>query len=1244
MANFTVTNLNDSGAGSLRAAIQASNAGPAGIANTISFGVAGTIVLASDLPSIINPTSIVAGNPAVGSAPTVGINFNGHAGLVFAAGSDGSQLVGVSVGNAQGHGITLNASSIVLNNNYVGVALNGSALGNTGDGVYVSATSSGNQIGYNPDAAAVVTNVISGNGGNGISLHGSSSNTIVSNRIGTSVDGTTAIANGGNGIWVTQRSNGNTIGGDVIGVNAEGEPNDPTNDEGQGGPNGTQVIATPPLGNLVSGNGQNGILIDTRSQNNLLQGNFVGTDVTGNAPLGNAGDGIAINGANNNSLIGCLVDQNPFVYYNVVSGNGANGLHVTNSNNVLVQANFFGIGANNAVTVGNALNGILIDGSSRNTKLGGIIPLGNVSSGNGENGVEVADTASGFLSFNTFAGLFAFYGAAPNGNDGLLITSTGGNQTVQTNIFSGNLNNGMEIAGNASGVTAFPNAIGISFQGNTALPNGNNGVLITDTAHGNTIGGTGILELTISVRNTLSGNVNYGLAITGQAYDNKVFANGIGTDIRETAAVPNGAGGILLSSTGPGNVIGVPEIASTPGPAPANLLNVISGNNGPGITIAAGAHGSSVVNNWIGLDNTGQPVLPNSGLAIQNDSTGNLVYGNFGVVVVDDGQSATGLKVYGPSTLEVYDGGTVSRTTVYAGGTEVVYQGAVSHDTTVARDGTLQLLGGIPGDAVVSGTTTVKSGGILKAFGLGIASGATLSHEGAATAGAVLDNGKIQLKGGTFQADSLAVGTTAKGTVTQNDGATAIGGLLRVADGAGAAGSSYSLTSGLLSAAMLTVGAGGKFSQSGGGAFVSGAVIDDGSMSLSATSGLALLDAGSLAVGMTGVGSFTQNSGMAHVSGGLSIASGGAVAAGSAYTIKSGMLSAGSLSVATGGKFNQQAGATTVAGAVTDNGSISLTLGMFSATSLAIGSMADGRFKQTGGTAMVSGAITIASGGAAAVDSSYSISGGLLVAMGLIVDAGGSYSQSNGSTTIAGTVSDDGTISLTTGSFSAATLDIGSDSAGRFTQKGGFSTIGGTITISPGTASAADDSSFSMRGGTLNAAGLAIDAGGSFSQSGGTTTIGGDVSNGASLTVSGGTLAVGGDMNGTGKVSLGAGTLHVDGAVSSGQSLKFSSSVASLLELGQADMFHGTVAGFDGDDAIDLQDFAFASTSIAGVTGTGAAKTYTNVSLTDGTQTATIALYNQYANQFAVTASAYTLSADSQAMPGTLFELATPVT
>jgi parallel beta-helix repeat protein len=322
MANFTVTTLADSGPGSLRAAITAANATSPGSPNTITFDASlagGTITLASDLPSITNLTSIVASDTTAGSAPTIGINFNGHAGLTFAGGSQGSELIGLALGGASGNGVTLNAGNILLNNNYIGLALDGTARANTGDGVFVSSSSSGNHIGSNPDALSrVVTNVISSNGGNGITFQGSADNVVESNRIGTNVAGTAAMANGGNGIWVTAGANGNLIGGTASFDSDTGQQNDPTGDKGTT----TATIVTPPLGNLVSGNGANGIRIDTGSENNVLSGNFVGTDVTGDAALGNTLDGVSINGADNNSLIGCTFVDNPFIYYNVVSGNG----------------------------------------------------------------------------------------------------------------------------------------------------------------------------------------------------------------------------------------------------------------------------------------------------------------------------------------------------------------------------------------------------------------------------------------------------------------------------------------------------------------------------------------------------------------------------------------------------------------------------------------------------------------------------------------------------------------------------------------------------------------------------------------------------------------------------------------------------------------------------------------------------------------------------------------------------------
>src|SRR5262249_16421589 len=158
---------------------------------------------------------------------------------------------------------------------------------------------------------------------------------------------------------------------------------------------------------------------------------------------------------------------------------------------------------------------------------------------------------------------------------------------------------------------------------------------------------------------------------------------------------------------------------------------------------------------------------------------------------------------------------------------------------------------------------TVKSGGILDAFGLGIASGATLSQEGATTADDVVDNGRILLKAGAFQGDSLVVGTTAKGTLPQAAGTATISGPPRTAHGgpgsSAAADSAYALTLGSLNAGQLTVGVGGRFSQSGGTATIAGAVTNDGSISLSAGAiGATVFNAGSLSLGVGGQGLFTQ--------------------------------------------------------------------------------------------------------------------------------------------------------------------------------------------------------------------------------------------------------------------------------------------------------------------------------------------------------------------------------------------------
>jgi hypothetical protein len=615
----SVTTLNDSGTGSLRSAIQYANqltattsakarlASATGAQSTITFAVRGTIALQSDLPAISTKLVLDATSAPThsGTTPVVELNANGHAGLVFAAGSAGSQLLGLAVDNANGNGVTLDASSITLSSDYIGINLAGAAFGNQGDGIYISPTSSNNFIGLNPTAASgVVANVISGNTGNGLSLHESSGNTIVDNHIGTNAAGTAAISNSGDGIWITTASHDNEIGGTAYVDTATGQVNNPTGNKGTV----AAVFVVPPLGNLISGNGQNGIRIDIGSRNNVLNGNFIGTTADGDAAVGNIADGVLITNADDNSLIGCLFVNNPFVYYNVVAGNDMNGLHITSSNGVTVQANFFGTGADNTTLVPNKGDGILVDGSSQNTQVGGVIPLGNVSAGNALNGIEVAGTVANFTTFNTFGGLLAFKGAAPNGNDGLLITATGGNQTVRTNVFSGNAANGIEIGGNASGVTVDPNVVGLNTVGNAILSNNADGLLIDGTAHGNVIGG---YVNSVIPQNTFSGNGAYGLAIVGQAHGNVVFNSYIGSSVSGLAGLGNRAGGVYIGGTATNNTIGG---ANTDPNSPQS--NLISANLGIGVTLATGTSFSSVLNNQIGSNRFGLPTLPNFGLPI----------------------------------------------------------------------------------------------------------------------------------------------------------------------------------------------------------------------------------------------------------------------------------------------------------------------------------------------------------------------------------------------------------------------------------------------------------------------------------------------------------------------------------------------------------------------------------------------------------------------------------------------------
>lgn len=634
---FVVNTLADSGEGSLRQAILDANA-VTGI-DQITFAVAGTIAVGSTALPTVTDATVINGSAAPGYAgsPVVQIDFQNTDGLTLAAGANGSQLLGLSLVDAAGAGVTIAASNTTLAGNYIGLWGNGTTVeGNRGDGVLVLAGAYGNFIGVGSTESFALSNVISGNRGNGITINGND-NTVQANYIGTDSSGAVAIGNRGNGIQITDGATNNLIGGVAVTGNKPTPP--------------MPVYVRPPQGNLTSGNWGNGVLIDDGATGNQLSSNFIGTDATGNAALGNRRDGVAIVNADGNRLIGTADDLNPFNYYNVVSGNRGNGLRITDSNQTTVWANFFGIGADNSTPVANGGDGMLVNGDSLGVKAGGPIPLGNVMAGNRRFGIEIADTAGGVLLWNEFTGLAAFGRAVGNGAGGILVTSSNpyfnpdnpitpntfeptnasNSNEIRTCLVGGNRGNGIQFLGNAHGAQVTATAVGTDETIAKKVPNAGNGIVIGGNSSNIYIGGYApsieyLLSDGFGVH--VGANDGWGIVVQGNAHDVSIVNTrvGLGAGVRYEFPLPNAQGGIKVgwgtSNITIGGPIGVPdprspfnnEIALNGGPGLSiwSAKNVtvqgvgIEYNHGDGIFVSGGVHGTTVSSSTIsGNDGSG---------------------------------------------------------------------------------------------------------------------------------------------------------------------------------------------------------------------------------------------------------------------------------------------------------------------------------------------------------------------------------------------------------------------------------------------------------------------------------------------------------------------------------------------------------------------------------------------------------------------------------------------------------------
>ena len=123
-------------------------------------------------------------------------------------------------------------------------------------------------------------------------------------------------------------------------------------------------------------------------------------------------------------------------------------------------------------------------------------------------------------------------------------------------------------------------------------------------------------------------------------------------------------------------------------------------------------------------------------------------------------------------------------------------------------------------------------------------------------------------------------------------------------------------------------------------------------------------------------------------------------------------------------------------------------------------------------------------------------------------------------------------------------------------------------------------------------------------------------------------------MSGTGSALIdGVATFEMGGAF--GENVTLDAGANATLKIDHAADFSGTVAGFDGNDVLDLADLAFGSNTTLGYAA-NSNNTGGTLTASDGTHTANIELLGQYM------ASSFAMSADG--VGGTLIHDLAPAT
>jgi parallel beta-helix repeat protein len=480
---------------------------------------------------------------------------------------------------------TVSLSGVVIQGNRIGTNAAGTAALGNGGGIFMDSAVQNVTIG---GTGAGMGNLISGNY-NGINT-AASNVTIQGNLIGTNAAGTAAVANSNHGIVVggsnvliggTASGAGNLISGnDDLGIGI-GQTSGPISI--QGNTIGTDVTGSYALGNagggiesaasggvtiggassarnLISGNAGDGV--DGGGTGDVIEGNFIGTDVSGTRAVPN-GDGfrggIQLGGAGET------------VAGNLLSGNNGPGILLWNTSGNTIENNLIGTNLTGNVALPNQGVGVWLLQNDESNQIGAA-GAGNVISGNTLDGIQLAgsDTQNNVLQGNLVGTNAA--GMALLGNGAIGIRAYGGNNTIggagagQGNVIGGNGQYGIALAG--TGNVVWGNAVGTN-MGDPQHPRG--------TLHlGNVSGGVAV------------GNSNDQIGGVGAGEDNTIAYNGTdGIQLFSASSIA-----ILSNSIHDNGGLGIDlgNPAGNNGQAAPVLTSVLSGL---GITVLTGTVSSA---------------------------------------------------------------------------------------------------------------------------------------------------------------------------------------------------------------------------------------------------------------------------------------------------------------------------------------------------------------------------------------------------------------------------------------------------------------------------------------------------------------------------------------------------------------------------------------------------------------------------------------------------------------------------